>query len=274
MQSKIAEALKMKLEPVAILWSDTPPEHARQFRPGKWGCVMWMLGAAARGATAAFTRETYGCWGGGVGLGFGNCYPSFPGGLECFYRFLSSGNAGWEPGERVAKAMEAKASERFLKNFLEGEGYLADPEVVRQFVQGLPIMEVPTRYVVFKPLKEVDPAREEPKVVVFLPEPNQLSALVILANYRRWAPDNVIIPYAAGCQTIGIFPYQEAARDRPRAVVGLTDISARNNLRKLGRNLLSFAVPWKLLLEMEGNVQGSFLERREWKELVGAGGRD
>ena len=32
--------------------------------------------------------------------------------------------------------------------------------------------------------------------------------------------ENVIIPDAAGCQTIGIAPYREAQSERPRAVVG------------------------------------------------------
>jgi hypothetical protein len=53
-------------------------------------------------------------------------------------------------------------------------------------------------------------------------------------------------------------------------VVGLTDISARENLkRQLDRDLFSFAVPWRMFLEMEGNVEGSFLQRRTWKALSG-----
>ncbi|MCX5822240.1 MAG: DUF169 domain-containing protein, partial [Deltaproteobacteria bacterium] len=83
--------------------------------------------------------------------------------------------------------------------------------------------------------------------------------------------ENAIIPYAAGCQTIGIYPYQEAESDRPRAVVGLTDLSARVYIRKqLGDNLLSFAMPLALFNEMEANVAGSFLQRHTWQELLNA----
>ena len=75
-------------------------------------------------------------------------------------------------------------------------------------------------------------------------KPDQLSALVILANYGREGTEHVTIPYAAGCQTIGIFAYKEARSENPRAVVGLTDISARANLRKqLGKDLFTFTVP-------------------------------
>ena len=71
------------------------------------------------------------------------------------------------------------------------------------------------------------------------------------------------------CQTIGIYPYQEAKADRPRALVGLTDLSARVYIRrKLGNHLMSFAVPRSLFNEMEVNVTGSFLERPTWQSLV------
>ena len=59
--------------------------------------------------------------------------------------------------------------------------------------------------------------------------------------------------------------------DSPRAVVGLTDLSARVYIRKqLGDNLLTFAMPFALFTEMEGNVEGSFLQRHTWQELLSA----
>jgi hypothetical protein len=74
MQSKITSAMRLELEPVALIWADEKPAGATEFAPGKWGCVMFHLAAAAKGKTAAISRETFGCVGGGVGLGFGNQY--------------------------------------------------------------------------------------------------------------------------------------------------------------------------------------------------------
>jgi hypothetical protein len=112
--------------------------------------------------------------------------------------------------------------------------------------------------------------RETPEIIIFLADPDQLSALVILANYGENGSENTIIPYAAGCQTIGIYPYREAQAKNQRAVVGLTDLSARNNLKKqLGRNLFSFAAPLKMFHEMEANVEGSFLRKNTWRSLRG-----
>ncbi|VBB48542.1 conserved hypothetical protein [uncultured Desulfatiglans sp.] len=268
MESKIAQALNLKYHPVAILWSDDRPEKAMGFKQGKWGCVMWMLAAAAKGRTAAFDKSTYGCWGGGVGLGFGNQYLYFPGGIECFYPFLSTGNENRDTGRAMAKKLESAAGKDFLEEFRHGEGYIKTPELVKRFIDTMPIMEVPKKYVVFKPLSDLDPGKEQPQVIVFLADPDQLSALVVLANYGREGNENVIIPFAAGCQQIGIFAYREARSERPRGVIGLTDLSARKNLKKqLDRNLLSFAVPWRMFEEMEDNVEGSFLQKETWRSL-------
>ena len=72
MDSAVASALHLKFKPVALLWTDQRPDHALQFHHEKWGCVMAMFAQAAMGKTVAFDSETYGCLGGGGGLGFGN----------------------------------------------------------------------------------------------------------------------------------------------------------------------------------------------------------
>jgi uncharacterized protein (DUF169 family) len=146
---------------------------------------------------------------------------------------------------------------------------MKSPEQVRGFIDCLPMVDIPARYVVFKPLEEVDPAVDKPQVIVFFADPDQLSALVVLANYGRGDNENVMMPYAAGCQTIGIYPYREARSERPRAVVGLTDLSARVYVRQqLDGNLMTFALPLAMFEEMEANVEGSFLESHTWKTLL------
>lgn len=269
MESKIAKALALKYNPVAIILANEKPAKALQFKPGKWGCVMFLFANAARGKTAVFDKQTYGCWGGGVGLGFGNVYKQFPGGVDCFTRFLSSGNKDWEKGRQVAEELDRSGAKEFVDDFLEGERYVKNPDLVDQWLrEELPIMEIDSRYVLFKPLSDVDPVTDKPEVVVFVVDADQLSALVVLANYGREGMENVSIPWAAGCQLIGIIPLNEGKKQKPRAVVGLTDLSARKNVRKLlGAEYLTFAVPWKMFLEMESNVEGSFLERPTWKSL-------
>lgn len=269
MKSKIADAIVLGYEPVAIILSDDKPEDAKQFKEDKWGCVMFMLAAAARGKEAAFDRKTFGCMGGGVGLGFGNQYKNFPGGEDCFCYFLSTGNQQWEKGKEIADRVRPYMRDQAYQDFLYGERYVKSPKLVKNFIECLPITDVAAEYVIFKPLRHVEPESETPEVVVFLADPDQFSALVVLANYDQEHNENVYIPYAAGCQTIALYPFKEARSDNPRAVAGLTDLSARLAIkRQLKEDLLTFAVPYKRFLEMEDNVAGSFLERDTWQELM------
>jgi hypothetical protein len=74
---------------------------------------------------------------------------------------------------------------------------------------------------------------------------------------------------AAGCRSIGIFPFREGEPKRPRALVGLTDISARKYLRNLlGKDRMRFSIPWTMFLELEDEVEGSFLQHKTWKSLT------
>jgi uncharacterized protein (DUF169 family) len=268
MESRIAQAIETKHPPIALIWSDEKPEGAMQFQEGRWGCVMWLAASAVKRRPAVCDAKTFGCFGGGVGMGFGERYKSFPGNEEGFCHFLSSGIEGWAEGPAVAEKVKPFLTGEAYDNFVHGERYVKTPEDVKRFISGLPIMQIPKRYVAFRPLADVDAEKETPQTVIFFADPDELSALVVLANYGRGSNENVFIPFAAGCQTIGIYPYREAESDRPRAVVGLTDLSARVYIRKqLGGNLLSFAMPFALFREMEANVEGSFLQRHTWQEL-------
>ena len=270
MESAIAKAIQLKYKPVALLWSNEKPQGAMQFQEGKWGCVMWLAAHAAKGKTAVADIKTFGCFGGGVGLGFGNQYKNFPGSEEGFCHFLSTGNADRKGGMEIAEKIKPYMTKESYDNFLYGERYVKSPKLVEKFVKALPLTEIPATYVVFQPLDTVDTKKEKPQTIIFFVNPDQLSALVVLANFGRGNNENVIIPYAAGCQTIGIYPYREAKSAKPRAVVGLTDLSARVYIRKqLGDNhLMTFSAPFALFEEMEQNVPGSFLERHAWQSLL------
>src|SRR4030042_4190253 len=103
MKSLIAKAIQLKYQPVALLGSKEKPPEALQFQEGKWACVMWLAVHAAKGKAAVADIKTFGCFGGGVGLGFGNQYKNFPGGEEGFCNFLSDGNHKRESGKELAE---------------------------------------------------------------------------------------------------------------------------------------------------------------------------
>jgi uncharacterized protein (DUF169 family) len=245
MNSKIVNSLKCKYSPVAIILTDEKPEAALQFKEHRWGCVAAMIVAASKGRTAVFNRETVGCIGGEVGLGFENQYKDFP--IEYL---LSTGcnESTTYLGHRVSMT--------------EGERYFKSPELARQFVDSLPMTEIPTDYVVFKPLEDIT-QKDSPTLILFLVNPDQLSALVVLANYNRARRDTVIVPFGAGCQSI-LFGYAETIKEEPSAVIGFFDVTVR---KLVDKDILSFTIPFKMFEEMETNVEKSFLVKEQWLEL-------
>jgi len=272
MESRIATALRLKYHPVALLWADEAPEQARQFQEGKRGCVMYLLAHAAKGGSAVLDWAHIGCGGGAVGLGFGNQFEDFPGGVDCYYYYLSIGNDRWVHGRVIAKEIKEFGLSDFYEDFTRGEACKKTPDLAQRFVDNLPMMELSKNCVVLKPLEQVDMASETPVSVTFLAKPDQLAALVTLASYGRAGAENITMPAAAACHALGIYTYREAQSPRPRAVVGLSDLTARKYLRKvIDPDCFSFSAPWSLFLEMEDNVADSFLERAVWRALTSEG---
>jgi hypothetical protein len=92
-----------------------------------------------------------------------------------------------------------------------------------------------------------------------------LSGLVVLADYaNEHADSNTVVRFASGCGQLVSWPLAEAASERPHAVLGLFDASARP---MVPRDVLSYAVPLGLLLEMEANLDESFLRTPTWEAV-------
>lgn len=249
MHSKLVEALGVRDMPVAVMLTEDKPQDALQFTEGRWGCVIATLLAVSKGRTAVFDRGTFGCPGGGTGLGFGDQYTA------CRYPIdflLASGNA--EIAAKMRASSKMGTGERFFKS----------PEIVRRWLGTVPMTEIESSYVVMKPFDTLADD-ETPAVVVFLANGDQLSALAVMADYVRGSGEGAIARFGGACQSI-LYAYEEARRDQPRGVIGFFDISQRS---RLDPGTLSFTVPWSLFQEMERNVEGSFLEMEDWEALRG-----
>ena len=249
MNSQLVDALKLKMQPVAVILTNDKPDDGLHFKEGSMsGCVGAMLVAASRKSRIAFfDRKTFGCPGGGTGLGFGDRYGRFP--IDCL---LSTGN----------KEMAAQMG-RGGSSMAEGERFYKNPELARKWVNSLPITDVPTEYVVFKPWEQVT-EQDEPELIVFFTNADQLSALVVMADYNRGTNQSVTAPFGAACQSI-LFGYAEKKKGNPRGVIGFFDISQRS---VVDRETLTFTVPYRLFQEMEANVEGSLLETPGWQKLL------
>jgi hypothetical protein len=91
---------------------------------------------------------------------------------------------------------------------------------------------------------------------------DQLSGLVTLANYDQPTQDNVAVRFASGCGQAVLYPlFAEEAKDKT-CYIGMTDPSAR---KVIGRDQLSFSIPYSRFLEMEREAEGSFLTTDTWE---------
>ena len=234
MKSRIAEAIRLQSEPVAIRRAEQVPEGAIGFRPGQRGCAVAFLAAASQGRTAAFTLESTNCPGGRAGLSF--C--RIP---DRTKYFLSTGGEGPR----------------------EGEFYKRSPALAQNYIDGMQLTE-PSPCIVFQPLSLLND-NEHAEAVVFLVNADQLSGLVTLANFDRPNQDNVRMEFGAGCAQSILYALQEQDSGRGKCTIGLTEPSARKVIQK---DLLSFSIPFDRFLELESLVDESFLTKETWRHIA------
>lgn len=142
---------------------------------------------------------------------------------------------------------------------MDGERYLKTPELVRARFSQAPAPPATGKYGLFT--RADGPTHgEAPESVIFFANPDQVAGLHMLAGFDR-DDDAVVAPFSSGCGAIVTLPLAEGARPRPRAVLGLFDLSARPFV---DANLLTFAVPYAMFERMAGNVPESFLAGRTW----------
>lgn len=237
--SLLTRELKLRYPLIAVIPSDNKPDSSVIPRQSGWSCTINLIMLAAKGATVATDRKSIRCPGGKTGMGFGNYYSRH---LDTVSSFLSTGKPG-----------------RF-----EGEGYKKTPQLARTMIESIPAIELPCRYLIFKPLDKIDLQSETPELIIFLANPDQLSALIIMANYSRNNNHSVAVSMGSGCSSICLYPFNESKQNEPKAVIGLTDITVRHFLDP---DILSFTVPYSMFLKMESDVPGSFLMKGPWKEL-------
>ncbi len=220
--------------PVVFYYTDIEV-NAEMVEPSqKWNCFVGELAKVRKGRSLAFDQEAVACGGGKKYLGFTNKLR--PG----FEYFLSCGNKE-----------------------IEGERYLQSPELVEKFLDNAPWSPAKGKKIVFKRwdmLLEED----EPEVVIFFAKPDVLSGLFTLAGFDREDMNGTIAPFGSGCSSIIQYPLAESLNAKPRAVLGMLDVSARTFVQE---NVMSFALPIKRLEEITGYMEESFLITESWEKV-------
>jgi uncharacterized protein (DUF169 family) len=223
--------------PITFYYTDETG-HAEAVKPGAVPrCIIGSMGKIERGESMAFDVDAVGCPGGKRYLGF---TPGLP--MPNFEYFLSCGI----PGK------------------LEGERYKKTPEMVKEYMKKhAPAVKAPAKYIVFKRWDKLT-ARDNPEVVVFFARADVLAGLFTLASFDEGEQNMVIAPFGSGCASIVQYPYLETKSARPRAVIGMFDVSARPYVNK---DKLSFAAPMSKFKRMVDNMEESFLITPSWARI-------
>jgi hypothetical protein len=221
--------------PVACWYTDEEGAAERADPAAGHRCFIADLAKIRSGNSLRFDVAAVGCGGGRRYLGFTQDPPAD------FEHFLSCGIPG----------------------AVEGARYKKTPGLVKEFEARSPAFAAPARNIVFKRwdrLGEDDAA----EVVVFFAQPDVLSGLYTLAGFDDADLNAVYCPFSAGCGSIVKYPFLEKDASRPRAVLGMFDVSARPFVPGA---TLSFAVPMRKFGAMVDNMDGSFLTTRSWEAV-------
>lgn len=268
MDSIIVNELKPELNTLVLLKSDVKPEGATQAKNGIYFCIMSLFAQSVmKGKTIVFDRDTYGCPGACAGLGFGTAYDKALGGYETFATFFAKGLEDAMDKEEY-KAFAEKMSPHVKEKMIKGERFHCSKEKAYKWVsQDLPLFNFPEKYRIMKPLSDLQEG-EIPESVIFTVNPIQLTALITLAGSIREGVNDTITPQGGACQMIGNFVFNEANREKPRAVLGLLDLAARDTVKNLlPDNVLTYAVPWKLFKALEEEAKVGIFKSPLWTNL-------
>jgi len=221
--------------PIGFYYTDEEGQGELVQPPKGHQCIICQLAVVRRGKSLCFDENGVGCEGGKRYLGFRQDL------MPRFEYFLSCGI----PGE------------------LEGERYKKSPELVKEQLKHHPPFEAPGKYIAFKRWDKMDEA-DEPAVVIFFAPADVISGLFTLANFDAPDPHAVITPFGSGCSCIVYYPYHELQSPRPRAMLGMFDVSARPCVPS---GVLTFAVPWSKFVRMVDDMEESFLITGTWNKV-------
>ena len=144
MESEIVKNLKPEFAPVAVVWSNTIPDDAFQFKKGKFGCILYLFAEASRREkVAGGNRENITCNGGRAALGLGVDFDVSDEQLDRYAAVFSKGLKSARNLEAYKAQMEAVP--KSWQSMLEyGERRHCNEELAREWIlHGLPRYEIP-----------------------------------------------------------------------------------------------------------------------------------
>ncbi len=197
-------------------------------KPGRHACVFAFYKEWLKGKTLHITADNSGCGGCGYWL-FGKA---------------------------------SRSREEFIKFLVDEEGLKASHDLMNRWLDYNQPYRPAHAHILLGPLKE--DRCDYLKTITFYVNPDQLSLLILGANYHHTPGEEpaVIAPFGSGCmELLTLF----ANLEQPQAVIGATDIAMR---RFLPPGILSFTVNRPMFERLCSLSEKSFLYKPFWKNLL------
>jgi hypothetical protein len=150
--------------------------------------------------------------------------------------------------------------DKFVNFLQQTEGLKKTPEQMNQWLDNTRAYQIEHSYAIVGPL--VNSHYKNLNTVTFFVNPDQLGLFILGANYDNASlpEDTVIAPFNAGCALITMF----SSVDKPRAIIGATDIAMRQHLPP---DILAFTVNKPMYEQLCNLNSDSFLHKAFWKNL-------
>ena len=205
-------------------------------RPGR--CIFSCYKDWLQGQRVCISEGTCSCQGGGYWVG------------------------GVMPGwVRNVAGTDREPREIFAHGLNRREGFKSSDELLCQWFGNLDPYIIEKGYVVIGPLQ--DDHYEDLKTVTFYVNPDQLSLLILGAEYNNASTEDTPVraPFGSGCGQIAAVL---GDGDIPQAVIGATDIAMREHVPP---DILAFTVNKPMYRQLCQLGDDSFLYKSFWKRL-------
>ena len=183
------------------------------------------------------------------------------------------GGGYWVGGVLPVWAVESAGTERdpresFAKRLNQREGFKSSDELMCGWFENQKPYLIENGFIVIGPLKSDQ--YEHLKTVTFYVNPDQLSLLILGAEYNNNSVENhpVIVPFGSGCGQMAAL-IGDLDSDIPKAVIGATDIAMREHFPP---DILAFTVNKSMFKQLCKLSEDSFLYKGFWKRLQKARG--
>lgn len=222
---------KLELETPLIGFYDSPITQPFEplVKPGKTGrnCIFSFYTEWLKGTTLHLAKQHYGCGGAGH----------------------------WICG------IEGRSREGYLDFLVNTEGLKSSFELMDKWLDYTKPYQQEHPNILIGPLKPDQYSYL--KTITFFVNPDQLSALMIGAEYNRSPedPPAVIAPFGSGCMQMTALI---GDLTKPSSIIGTTDIAAR---KYIPENLLAFTITRPMFENLCKLDERSFLFKSFWKEL-------